>query len=79
MAHLWFVSTVSIKLTPEQEAALSRYVKRRGFPSKAEFLRFAIMRAMEDELSVETLDEVFRARAQVRRGRTVPLRKLLKE
>jgi Arc/MetJ-type ribon-helix-helix transcriptional regulator len=73
------MATVSIKLTPEQEAALTRHVKRRGFPSKAEFLRFAIMRAMEDELSVATLDEIFRAREQVRRGRTVSLKTLLKE
>lgn len=77
--HLWAMSTVSIKLTAAQEAALARHVKRRGFPSKAEFLRFAIMRAMEDELSVEALDEIFRSREQVRRGATVPLKKLLKE
>lgn len=73
------MSTVSIKLTPEQEAALARHVKRRGFPSKAEFLRFAIMRAMEEDVSVGTLDEIFRARAQVKAGRTVSLKKLLKE
>lgn len=72
------MSTVSIKLTPQQEKALARYVKKRGFPSKAEFLRFAIMRAMEEELSVGTLDEIFRARDEVRRGRTVPLKSLLK-
>lgn len=67
---------VNIKLTKAQERALTRRVKERGFASKSEFLRYAIMRALEDNLSVATLGEVFQARRQVRQGKTVSLGEL---
>lgn len=73
------VSAVSIKLTKAQEKALAKRVKERGFASKSEFLRYAIMRALEDNLSVATLDEVFKARRQVKQRKTVSLDELMRE
>ena len=36
-------------------------------------------RALEDRLSVETIEEIFEARRQVRTGKTVPWRRLKAE
>ncbi|GEM_PF-2475744 len=73
------METISVKLTKEQARRLARAAKEEGFPSKSEFVRYALARALEERLSVETLEEVFEARRQIRQGRTVPLERLLHE
>ena len=70
------METVSLKLTKAQARALERAAKERGFPSKSEFVRYALARALEEELDVKTVEEVFEARRQVRAGRTVSLERL---
>jgi Arc/MetJ-type ribon-helix-helix transcriptional regulator len=69
------METISLKLTREQERLLDRAVRQSGFPTKSEFVRYAIARALEDRLSVKTIEEIFQARKQVRAGKTVPLTK----
>ena len=73
------METISLKLTKEQARRLERAAKEEGFPSKSEFVRYALARALEDRLSVETLEEIFEARHQIRRGMTVPLERLARE
>jgi len=72
------MKTISLKVSEEQERLITLAAGKRGFPSKSEFVRYAVSRCLEEELSVETLEEVFEARRQVRRGRTVPMEQLLK-
>ena len=67
------MKTISLKVSPEQDKLIAATAVRRGFPSKSEFIRYAIARSLEEELSVETLEEVFEARRQVRQRKTVPL------
>src|SRR6266540_7428471 len=50
------VETISLKLTKEQAKLLAKASKDRGFPSKSEFVRYAIARALEDRLSVKTIE-----------------------
>jgi Arc/MetJ-type ribon-helix-helix transcriptional regulator len=73
------MQTVSLKLTKEQAKLLERVSKERGFPSKSEFVRYALARALEDRLSVKTIEEVFEARRQIRAGRTIALERLMGE
>lgn len=73
------METISLKLTTEQARLLEKAARESAFPSKSEFIRFAIARALEDKLSLKTLAEVFEAREQIRRGRTVPLSRLRAE
>ncbi len=73
------VETVSLKLTKEQAKLLEQVSKDRGFPSKSEFVRYALARALEDRLSVKTIEEVFEARRQIRAGKTIPLERLVRE
>lgn len=73
------METISLKLTTEQARLLERAARESAFPSKSEFIRFAIARALEDKLSLKTIAEVFEAREQIRRGRTVPLSQLRSE
>jgi Arc/MetJ-type ribon-helix-helix transcriptional regulator len=73
------VETISLKLTSEQARLLERATKDAALPSKSEFVRYAIARALEERLSVETIQEVFEGRGQIRAGRTVSLRKLKAE
>ena len=73
------METVSLKLTKPQARALERAAKERGFPSKSEFVRYALARALEEELDVKTVEEIFEARRQVREGRTVPLERVVAE
>ncbi|HYS72099.1 MAG TPA: ribbon-helix-helix domain-containing protein [Thermoplasmata archaeon] len=73
------METVSLKLTKQQARALEKAAKERGFPSKSEFVRYALARALEEELDVKTVEEIFEARRQVREGRTVPLERLVAE
>lgn len=73
------METISLKLTKEQARLLERVSKKAGFPSKSEFVRYALARALEDRLSVKTIEEIFEARQQIRAGKTVPLERLLKE
>ena len=64
------METVSLTLTKPQARALEKAAKERGFPSKSEFVRYALAR---------TLEEIFEARRQIRDGRTVPLARLVAE
>jgi Arc/MetJ-type ribon-helix-helix transcriptional regulator len=73
------VETISLKLTKEQAKLLEEVSREQGFPSKSEFVRYALARALEDRLSVKAIEEIFEARRQVRAGKTVPLERLLKE
>ena len=73
------VETISLKLTKEQARLLEKAAKVEGFPSKSEFVRYALARALEDRLSIETIEEVFEARRQVRAGKTVPWERLKAE
>lgn len=73
------METISLKLTPEQARLLERATKDAALPSKSEFVRYAIARALEEKLSVETIQEVFEGRRQIRAGRTVSLQKLKAE
>ena len=73
------METVSLKLTKPQARALEKAAKERGFPSKSEFIRYALARALEEELDVKTVEEIFEARRQVREGRTVPLERVVAE
>jgi len=73
------VETVSLKLTKEQAKLLKEASKERGFPSKSEFVRYALARAFEERLSLKTIEEIFQARRQIRAGKTVPLERLLEE
>ena len=66
------METVSLKFTKPQGRALEKAAKARGFPSKSEFVRYALARALEEELDVKTVEEIFEARRQIRKGRTVP-------
>jgi len=70
------MKTISLKVSSEQDKLIAATAVRRGFPSKSEFIRYAIARSLEEELSVETLEEVFEARRQVRQRKTVPLSRL---
>lgn len=73
------METVSLKLTREQAKLLEAASKEQGFPSKSEFVRYALARALEERLSVKTIEEIFEARRQIRARKTVPLERLLKE
>jgi Arc/MetJ-type ribon-helix-helix transcriptional regulator len=73
------METISLKLTKEQARLLEKAMREEGFPSKSEFVRFALARALEDRLSVETIEEIFEARRQVRAGKTVPWERLKAE
>lgn len=70
------MKTISLKVTQEQDRLITEAVRRKGMPSKSEFVRHAVLRSLEDELSLETIEEIFRARQQIRAGRTVSLEKL---
>ena len=73
------METISLKVTREQGRLLERAARERGFPSKTEFVRYALARALEEELDVKTVEEVFEARRQIRAGRTVLLERLAPE
>ena len=73
------VETISLKLTKEQAKLLEEASREQGFPSKSEFVRYALARALEERLSVKTIEEIFEARRQIRAGKTVLLERLMKE
>ena len=73
------METVSLKLTKEQAKLLAEASKEQGFPSKSEFVRYAIARALEDRLTVKTIEDVFESRRQIRARKTVPLERLMEE
>ena len=73
------VETISLKLTKEQAKLLAEASKDQGFPSKSEFVRYAIARALEDRLSVKTIEDIFESRRQIRAGKTIPLERLMEE
>ncbi len=70
------METISLKLTEEQARLLAKAAKEEGFPSKSEFVRYALARALEEKLSVKIIEEIFEARRQIREGKTVPLERL---
>lgn len=70
------METISLKLTSAQARMIEKAAKATGFPSKSEFVRYAIARSLEDKLSVATIEEIFEARRQVQAGRTTALRAL---
>src|SRR2546422_976305 len=47
------VETISLKLTKEQARLLEKTAREEGFPSKSEFVRYALARALEDRLSLD--------------------------
>lgn len=67
------MTVLSVKLTKRQERAIDRHVRRKGFQSRSEFVRFAIARAMEDELTLDELVAVVEGRKAVAEGRTIPM------
>ncbi len=73
------METISLKLTEEQARLLAKAVKEEGFPSKSEFVRYALARALEEKLSVKTIEEIFESRRQIREGKTVSLERLESE
>ncbi len=73
------METISLKLTEEQARLLAKAAKEGGFPSKSEFVRYALARALEEKLSVKAIEEIFEARRQVREGKTVSLDRLESE
>lgn len=72
------MKTISLKVTPEQAELITEAAKRRGFPSKSEFVRYVLARALEEDLSLETIEEIFLSRRQIREGKTVPMSELLR-
>ncbi len=79
MVLLSSVETISLKLTEEQARLVAKAAKEEGFPSKSEFVRYALARALEEKLSVKTIEEIFEARRQIREGKTVSLERLESE
>lgn len=73
------METVSLKLTKEQAKLLEEASKEQGFPSKSEFIRYAIARALEDRLSLKTIEDIFESRRQIRAGKTVSLERMMEE
>lgn len=71
------MKTISLKVTKEQSELIAEEAKRRGFPSKSEFIRYVLAQALEEELALETVEEIFLSRRQIREGKTVPLNELL--
>ena len=67
------METLSLKLTSAQARMIEKAARESAFPSKSEFVRYAIARALEDKLSVATIEEIFEGRRQVRAGKTIPL------
>ncbi len=70
------METISLKPTSEQARLWEKTAKEAAFPSKSEFVRYAIARALDERLSVKTIEEVFEARGQIRAGKTIPLERL---
>ncbi|MFQ6129033.1 MAG: ribbon-helix-helix domain-containing protein [Thermoplasmata archaeon] len=73
------METISIKLSKAQARLVDRFVRKKGFPSRSEFIRYAIMSALEEDLSVEVLEDIFESRRQFREGKTIPFEKLRAE
>ena len=67
------VKTLRLRLTAEQARLLAKAAKEEGYASKSEFVRYALARALEDKLSIQTIDEVFEARREIPDGKKVPL------
>src|SRR2546430_3829056 len=63
------VETISLKLTKEQARLLEKTAREEGFPSKSEFVRYALARALEDRLSVETIGRSSKHVVRSARGR----------
>ena len=76
---LHLVETISLKLTKEQAKLIAETSKEQGFPSKSEFVRYAIASALEDRLSVKAIADIFESRRQIRAGKTLPLERLMEE
>jgi Arc/MetJ-type ribon-helix-helix transcriptional regulator len=73
------METISLKLTSAQARMIEKAARDSSFPSKSEFVRYAIARALEDKLSVGTIEEIFESRRQVRAGKTTSLDELMRK
>src|SRR5437016_13427372 len=60
------VETISLKLTKEQAKLLAETSKEQGFPSKSEFVRYAIDRGLEERLSVKTMSAICDSHRRIR-------------
>src|SRR5438128_12548850 len=65
------VEPISLKLTKEQARLLEKTAREEGFPSKSEFVRYALARALEDRLRGGTIEEIVDARRRLRRWKAV--------
>lgn len=70
------MAVLSVKLTKTQEKRLDRAVRAKGFGSRSEFVRYALARAMEDELTVKELEDIVQSRREIAAGRGVALDEL---
>lgn len=67
------MGVLTVKLTKAQQRQVDRYVRRRGFASRSEFVRYALARTMEDDLTLEELEAVVEGRKDIAAGRTIPM------
>jgi len=71
------VAVLTVKVTKQQQARLDRFARQKGFASRSEFVRYALARAMEDELTLDELEAVVEGRRDIAAGRTIPLDRVL--
>ncbi|MFZ0891724.1 MAG: hypothetical protein WB778_02960 [Thermoplasmata archaeon] len=67
--------TISLKLTAEQARLLEGAAKDAAFPSRSEFVGYAIARAPEEKLSIRAIQEAFVGRQHLRAGKAACLQK----
>jgi len=70
------MKVITAKVPDELTKRMKEFMKKRGYSSQSELVRDAIRRMLELELDERIIREIFIAREQVKRGETVPLKKL---
>lgn len=70
------MKVITTKVPDELTKRMEEFMKKRGYSSQSELVRDAIRRMLELELDERIIREIFIARKQVKRGETVPLKKL---
>jgi len=70
------MKVITAKVPDELTKRMEEFMKKRGYSSQSELVRDAIRRMLELELDERIMREIFIAREQVKRGETVPLKKL---
>lgn len=70
------MKVITAKVPDELTKRMEEFMKKRGYSSQSELVRDAIRRMLELELDERIIREIFIAREQVKRGETVPLKKL---